>query len=249
MLKLLVVRIMLWSGGFGAAAPAARGGFRSPRRADFESALNLLDSEQDFDLVLLDLALPGIDGFAGLDILRKRYPAIPVAVVSAYDDVPTITRVANHGASGFIPRPLPATPYSMRCGDSRRQHLPPGGSPSPAKLDDAQPAPPQKRRRQAFGDQPHRSPGAGTGAHGARHSNRDISAAARSLRRHRQDSRHRRLQGSGRGQSTQALVAVARYGVDFDSVFWKLLEAPAVWPGGSGGRGRSSLRSGFPGLR
>jgi len=46
--------------------------------ADFESALTVLDNEEEFDLVLLDLALPGIDGFAGLDILRRRYPAMPV---------------------------------------------------------------------------------------------------------------------------------------------------------------------------
>lgn len=71
---------------------------------DFESALDILDEEGEFDLLLLDLALPGIDGFVGLDILRRRYPAMPVAVVSAFDDVPTITRVMNLGASGFIPK-------------------------------------------------------------------------------------------------------------------------------------------------
>lgn len=73
-------------------------------RPDFESALALLDDEDEVDLILLDLALPGIDGFAGLDILRRRYPAIPVAVISAFDDLPTITRVMNLGASGFIPK-------------------------------------------------------------------------------------------------------------------------------------------------
>lgn len=73
-------------------------------RPDFESALALLDDEDEVDLILLDLALPGIDGFAGLDILRRRYPAIPVTVVSAFDDLPTITRVMNLGASGFIPK-------------------------------------------------------------------------------------------------------------------------------------------------
>ena len=83
-------------------------------RADFESALNLLDNEQDFDLVLLDLALPGIDGFAGLDILRKRYPAIPVAVVSAFDDVPTVTRVMNHGHRVSFQRLIRAKPCSMQ---------------------------------------------------------------------------------------------------------------------------------------
>lgn len=71
---------------------------------DFEGAVALLDDEEEFDLLLLDLALPGVDGFAALDILRRDYPAIPVAVVSAFDDQPTVTRVMNLGASGFIPK-------------------------------------------------------------------------------------------------------------------------------------------------
>lgn len=72
--------------------------------ADGDAALAALDKEEDFDLVLMDLAMPNMDGFTALDIVRRRYPAIPVAVISAYDDLPTITRVINNGASGFIPK-------------------------------------------------------------------------------------------------------------------------------------------------
>lgn len=56
--------------------------------ADLESAFDVLDEDSDYDLMLLDLALPGVDGFSGLDILRRRYPAMPVVVVSAFDDPP-----------------------------------------------------------------------------------------------------------------------------------------------------------------
>lgn len=72
--------------------------------ADGDAALAALEKEEDFDLVLMDLAMPNMDGFSALDIVRRRYPAIPVAVISAYDDLPTITRVINNGASGFIPK-------------------------------------------------------------------------------------------------------------------------------------------------
>jgi DNA-binding NarL/FixJ family response regulator len=47
-------------------------------RADFQSARKLLDDEDEVDLILLDLALPGIDGFAALDILAgatRRSPS------------------------------------------------------------------------------------------------------------------------------------------------------------------------------
>src|SRR5574343_194390 len=105
MLKLLVVEDhALVREGLVRLLGQVEPGVTVQEAADFETALNVLDDEGEFDLVLLDLALPGIDGFAGLDILRRRYPAMPVAVVSAFDDVPTITRVMNLGASGFIPK-------------------------------------------------------------------------------------------------------------------------------------------------
>ena len=71
---------------------------------DCDGASAILEQEQDFDLVLLDLALPGVDGLACLDIFRKRYPAIPVVIVSAYDDHLTVNRALKHGASGFVPK-------------------------------------------------------------------------------------------------------------------------------------------------
>ncbi|KIZ43775.1 response regulator transcription factor, partial [Rhodopseudomonas palustris] len=52
----------------------------------------------------LDLKMPGISGFSGLIYLRAQYPAIPVVVVSASDDVETIRRSLDFGASGFVPK-------------------------------------------------------------------------------------------------------------------------------------------------
>lgn len=69
-----------------------------------DSALALLEAEREFDLVLLDIALPGIDGLACLNIFRTRFPATPVVLVSAYDDAHTVNRALKHGASGFIPK-------------------------------------------------------------------------------------------------------------------------------------------------
>jgi len=72
--------------------------------ADCDCAGALLEKEQDFDLVLLDLGLPGVDGLTGLGIFRRRYPAIPVVIVSAYDDAHTVNRALKNGASGFVPK-------------------------------------------------------------------------------------------------------------------------------------------------
>ena len=70
----------------------------------FDDLTALLERDSDVDLILLDLTMPGISGFSGLIYLRAQYPAIPVVIVSASDDVGTIRRSLDFGASGFIPK-------------------------------------------------------------------------------------------------------------------------------------------------
>ena len=190
-------------------------------RADFESALNLLDNEQDFDLVLLDLALPGIDGFAGLDILRKRYPAIPVAVVSAFDDVPTVTRVMNHGASGFIPKAYTGEALLNAVREVLAGNLVrPDGPTQAAKLDDEQPLPPPKKggvKPAEIGLTDRQAQVLALMVRG--HSNRDIAQQLDLSEGTVKIHATAVFKALGVASRTQALVAVARYGVDFDSVF------------------------------
>lgn len=69
---------------------------------DAESALLLLETEGEFDLVLLDIMLPGTNGLSLLGILRKRFPALPVVVLSALDDIDTIHRAMRLGAAGYV---------------------------------------------------------------------------------------------------------------------------------------------------
>ena len=66
----------------------------------------------DTDLLLLDLAMPGMHGFAGLMYLRAQYPSVPVMVVSASEDPGVIRRCLDLGAAGFIPKTTDAA--SMR---------------------------------------------------------------------------------------------------------------------------------------
>lgn len=72
----------------------------------FDAATKALEDDSSFDLVLLDLTMPGVSGFSGLMYLRAQYPAIPVVVVSANEDPATIRRCMDFGASGFIPKTL-----------------------------------------------------------------------------------------------------------------------------------------------
>ena len=61
-------------------------------------------TENDQDLVLLDLSMPGVQGFSGLIYLRAQHPATPVIIVSGNEDRAVIRRCIEFGASGFIPK-------------------------------------------------------------------------------------------------------------------------------------------------
>ncbi|MEM1200929.1 MAG: response regulator transcription factor, partial [Pseudomonadota bacterium] len=65
------------------------------------------DKDNPPDLILLDLKMPGVQGFSGLSYLRAQYPDVPVAVVSATEDPAVIRRAISFGASGFIPKSVP----------------------------------------------------------------------------------------------------------------------------------------------
>lgn len=74
---------------------------------DFAQALGLIDEDEPFDLILLDLNMPGMDGFTGLLQLRDETPETPIVVVSAAEDKDVIDRALACGAVGFITKSTP----------------------------------------------------------------------------------------------------------------------------------------------
>jgi DNA-binding NarL/FixJ family response regulator len=66
----------------------------------------ILERTREVDVVLLDLTMPGVQGFSGLLFLRAQFPDVPVVIVSAHDDPAVIRRAMQFGASGFIPKSL-----------------------------------------------------------------------------------------------------------------------------------------------
>jgi len=69
---------------------------------DFDRTKSLVVDNEDLDLVLLDLTMPGASGLSGLIALRGLHHSVPLVVVSAHDDPVTIRRALDLGASGFI---------------------------------------------------------------------------------------------------------------------------------------------------
>ena len=69
-----------------------------------ETALDVLSSTHQVDLILLDLSMPGTTGLSGLIQLRNSFPKSPIIVVSGYENPDIIGSVLSLGVAGYIPK-------------------------------------------------------------------------------------------------------------------------------------------------
>ncbi len=81
-------------------------GVRIAEAGSIDEVAGRIDTEDDVDLVLLDLNMPGVKGYSGLLYLRAQYPALPVVIVSAHEAPDVVRRCLEFGALGFISKSL-----------------------------------------------------------------------------------------------------------------------------------------------
>lgn len=74
------------------------------REAADRSQLFEIVENEDLDLVLLDLGMPGMTGLPELVAIRNIAPSTPVVIVSALEDATVVSQAINCGAAGFIPK-------------------------------------------------------------------------------------------------------------------------------------------------
>ncbi len=67
-------------------------------------AKQVAETDDDLDIVLLDLNMPGAEGFSGLLAVQNVAPMLPVIVISAEESPDIIQRALTCGAQGFIPK-------------------------------------------------------------------------------------------------------------------------------------------------
>jgi len=80
-------------------------GFRVEEYACGEDLLAALGSHRP-EYLLLDLHMPGINGFDVLEAFRHRQIAVPVIVITAHDEPGTAERVRGLGASAYLKKPV-----------------------------------------------------------------------------------------------------------------------------------------------
>jgi DNA-binding NarL/FixJ family response regulator len=69
-----------------------------------QAALDKLALEWPVDLLVLDLQMPGMSELDGFFAIRRRYPSLPVVVVSGVNDPRMIRALLDGGARGYIPK-------------------------------------------------------------------------------------------------------------------------------------------------
>jgi DNA-binding response OmpR family regulator len=102
----------------GFAVDGAYNGFDGLKRAISRS----------YDLVVLDLLLPRVDGLTVLRELNRRCPELPVVIVSARSDLPTKLRGFELGASDYIAKPFAFDELLARIRVQLRAHAPGEGN-------------------------------------------------------------------------------------------------------------------------
>lgn len=86
----------------------AEGGFEVALASDFEAALQAVEHAGPFDLIMLDVAMPGMNGFKGLERMLAAVGETPVAMMSGSAPPQTAQQALERGAVGFLPKTMPA---------------------------------------------------------------------------------------------------------------------------------------------
>lgn len=77
--------------------------------SDVDGALAGAANAQDLRLVILDLMMPGMNGFAGLEAMHRAAPGVPVVILSGHLTRSDVLAAIAAGAAGYIPKTISGT--------------------------------------------------------------------------------------------------------------------------------------------
>lgn len=93
---------------------------------DFDEAFKILQEDSTFDLVILDFKMPGMYNFEGLKKILKKFPDIPVAIMSGVAETEDVKKAIDLGAAGYLPKLLSGKTFmqAIRLIVSGQRYLP-----------------------------------------------------------------------------------------------------------------------------
>ncbi|HWZ83973.1 MAG TPA: HD domain-containing phosphohydrolase [Terriglobales bacterium] len=80
--------------------------FETRRAASGVEAMALLESGEEFDLVLSDMLMAEMDGAALLERAKEKFPDVPVVMVTAVSDIQVALQALRHGAYDYLTKPF-----------------------------------------------------------------------------------------------------------------------------------------------
>src|SRR5580698_10211290 len=80
--------------------------FQTRQAASGVEALAVLESGDEFDLVLSDLMMAEMDGITLLERAKERYPDMPIVMVTAVSDIEVALQAIRNGAYDYLPKPF-----------------------------------------------------------------------------------------------------------------------------------------------
>ncbi|MBP6112900.1 MAG: response regulator transcription factor [Sphingobium sp.] len=89
------------------AAQTVRPDARIAESANLPTALNEAIAADDLILILLDLKMPGAEGYSGVALLHAEKPGVPILVVSSADAAQAARDALRFGAVGFVGKDSP----------------------------------------------------------------------------------------------------------------------------------------------
>lgn len=79
-------------------------GYEVETAADGDEAINVVQTKP-FDLVLLDIKMPKVDGFEVLKFLKSKYPNVKVIMLTGFADLKNAIESKKLGAEDFVSKP------------------------------------------------------------------------------------------------------------------------------------------------
>ena len=80
-------------------------GFSVMTAPDGDTALKIMEMNS-FDVVLLDLKMPGMDGLAVLKTIKDRWPTSEVVMITGYPSLETVKEAVQFGAYDYLAKPV-----------------------------------------------------------------------------------------------------------------------------------------------
>ena len=79
-------------------------GYEVATASDGDEAITVIQNKR-FDLVLLDIKMPKVDGFEVLKFVKKNFPAMKVIMLTGFADLKNAIESKKHGAEDFVSKP------------------------------------------------------------------------------------------------------------------------------------------------